>query len=103
MNLPSENLKKIADIVSKTPYTEEYVSLLVRRKKIPGKKIGKTWFVREDDVQKYIALQKTKLEQSEFIISARNPWACPWVSITGVKTPTFQGLQRKRPYKNEDA
>lgn len=44
-------VKELVRLLSLTPVT---VRSLLRQNKIAGKKIGKCWLVREEDLQKYL-------------------------------------------------
>ncbi|MBI4127652.1 MAG: hypothetical protein HY459_01130 [Parcubacteria group bacterium] len=50
-------LFKIADIYRQTPYGQEYLSLLVRRGKIEGEKIGGIWYIALDSLKQYLEEQ----------------------------------------------
>src|SRR3989338_7794768 len=54
------SLAKAAD---GTPYSQEYLSLLVRKGKIAAKKIGRNWYTTKKEVQKYAERQQGALIQ----------------------------------------
>lgn len=48
----------IAEAAKKTPYSQEYLSLLARRGVIDALKMGRNWVVKEDVVGRYVKSQK---------------------------------------------
>ena len=56
------DFQKISDIVSepKSPYGQEYVSLLARTGKIDAYKEGRNWFTTKEAIQDYILTRKRK-------------------------------------------
>src|SRR3989344_1920543 len=62
--MPEEQKAKyisLAQAAKNTPYSQEYLSLLARRGKIPSKKIGRNWYTTSEAVVEYIALQQQLL------------------------------------------
>ncbi|MBI3631023.1 MAG: hypothetical protein HY221_01685, partial [Candidatus Sungbacteria bacterium] len=47
----------LATAAKSTPYSQEYLSLLVRKKKVYAKKIGRNWYTTRFAVEKYLARQ----------------------------------------------
>ncbi|PIZ56465.1 MAG: hypothetical protein COY22_01135, partial [Candidatus Tagabacteria bacterium CG_4_10_14_0_2_um_filter_40_13] len=47
----------MADAAQFTPYSAEYLSLLARKRKLPAKKIGKTWFTTKIALDDYMRRQ----------------------------------------------
>ena len=47
------NLVLIAEAVEHSSYTTRHISLLLRHRHIKGKKVGGTWLVDLDDLQRY--------------------------------------------------
>ncbi|HAS80902.1 MAG: hypothetical protein UR25_C0001G0002 [Candidatus Nomurabacteria bacterium GW2011_GWE1_32_28] len=68
-----ENLKKIISLnqASKiTGYHSDYLSSLIRKKEIKGRKIGGNWFTTEEEINNYIFKQKirhNKLAVGDFL------------------------------------
>ncbi|MHA1383107.1 MAG: Fic family protein [Candidatus Helarchaeota archaeon] len=54
-NYPPPKYQTLSEIAKEVPYKSEYLNLLIRKGKIPGKKIGKIWYSTKEAVQKYIA------------------------------------------------
>jgi hypothetical protein len=58
-----ENLKKVISLsqASKiTGYHSDYLSALIRKGEMKGKKIGGSWFTTEDEIKNYIFKQKVR-------------------------------------------
>ena len=49
------NLVLIAEAAQESSYTPIHIALLLRKGKIKGKKVGGTWLVDLDDLQRYEA------------------------------------------------
>lgn len=60
-----QNLKfiSLANAAENTPYSQEYLSLLVRKGKLLGKKIGRNWYTTRDAVRRYTEKQLELREQ----------------------------------------
>ena len=56
-----QNLVTLAEAAKETPYSQEYLSLLARRGKIPAQKVGRNWCVTSLAVQEYIKKQEEVL------------------------------------------
>ncbi|MDP3764858.1 MAG: hypothetical protein Q8Q95_04595 [bacterium] len=54
----------ISEACADTPYSQEYLSLLVRREIIAGKKFGRNWYVKKSDIENYIALHGLKIKKT---------------------------------------
>lgn len=48
----------ISKIALKTPHSQEYLSLLVRRGKIHGRKMGKNWAISKNSLESYLTSRK---------------------------------------------
>ena len=60
----AENLSgyiSLSEAANGTPHSQDYLSLLVRKGKISGKKIGRNWFTTRATVQEYISRQQKAL------------------------------------------
>lgn len=60
----------LSDLAKDTPYSQEYLSLLARKNKIPAKKIGRSWCSTKQAVENYVQ------EQAQFYQSDQmySPW-----------------------------
>jgi hypothetical protein len=47
------NYVLIAEAASQSSYTTQHISLLLRQGRVKGKKVGGTWLVELDDLQRY--------------------------------------------------
>lgn len=45
----------ITQAIQEVPYTHEHVTLLLRKQKVKGQKVGGTWLVDLDDLKQYYA------------------------------------------------
>ncbi|MFH1769231.1 MAG: hypothetical protein ABH833_01015, partial [Parcubacteria group bacterium] len=67
-----DKLKKkfisLTEASERSPYSQEYLSLLARKGKLPAKKIGRNWFTTKDGLDWYLQKQGLKiiLPKSEF-------------------------------------
>jgi hypothetical protein len=61
MSEEASNYIPLAEAAKGTPYSQEYLSLLVRKGRIAGKKLGRNWFTTNADVGGYIAEQEQSL------------------------------------------
>jgi hypothetical protein len=50
----------LAEAAKGTPYTQEYLSLLVRKGKLPAIKFQRNWMTTHDAVRDYMALQRAR-------------------------------------------
>jgi hypothetical protein len=55
----------ISDITKRTPYSSEYLSLLVRKNRIKGKKFGRLWYISKTDLKRYMNDQKVEFLKSK--------------------------------------
>ncbi|PIR92833.1 hypothetical protein COT99_04040, partial [Candidatus Falkowbacteria bacterium CG10_big_fil_rev_8_21_14_0_10_43_10] len=55
----------LAEAAGYTRFSQDYISLLVRNRKITGQKFGRNWKVRMVDIEQYIARVETKKIQRE--------------------------------------
>jgi hypothetical protein len=53
------NLVLIAEAAENTAYTPQHISLLLRRKHVKGKKVGRIWLVDLDDLLRH----KTEMDE----------------------------------------
>ena len=57
MNVKNKNFKEkyvpLSTATNYVPYSQEYLSLLARKRKIPAKKINGKWHAKITDVEKY--------------------------------------------------
>jgi len=56
----AEPLVSIAEASRGTPFSQEYVSLLARTRRIPARKIGKNWMVTRSNVREYIEQRNSR-------------------------------------------
>ena len=58
--MPEEREKYITlmQAAQGTPYSQEYISLLVRKGKLRGKKFGRNWYTTKATVDEYVELQR---------------------------------------------
>ncbi|QQS23093.1 hypothetical protein IPM19_00800 [bacterium] len=61
--LASGKLVSISQVAEQTPYSAEYISLLVRKGKIPAIKITRDWLTTHQAVSLYVKKQKEKHKQ----------------------------------------
>lgn len=54
---PKTSLITLAQAAKQTPYSADYLNLLVRRGKLPAKKIGRNWYTSEAAVHWYLGRQ----------------------------------------------
>jgi hypothetical protein len=47
------NLVLIAEAAEQSSYTTQHISLLLRRKSVKGRKVGRIWLVDLDDLKRY--------------------------------------------------
>jgi len=59
--LTNNQFIKISEAAKGTPYSAEYLNLLIRKKKISGKKFGRNWYTTRADVAAYVARQQKAL------------------------------------------
>ncbi|MDP3772557.1 MAG: hypothetical protein Q8Q94_04285, partial [bacterium] len=57
----NEKYISLAEAAEGTPYSQEYLSLLVRKQKIPAKKMGRNWYTTRTAVTEYTFVQKENL------------------------------------------
>lgn len=50
-------LLTISEAANLTPYSAEYLSLLVRRGKLPAERVGRNWYITEDALRWYLRRQ----------------------------------------------
>src|SRR3989338_6351566 len=61
----------LSEASAQTPYSQEYISLLVRKGRLPGKKFGRNWHIKQADLDNYVAQQAQKAtEKAESLGSA---------------------------------
>ncbi len=58
--LSAKDLMSIADASTNTPYSQEYLSLLARKGRIPAIKIARDWLTTRSAVLSYVRKQKKK-------------------------------------------
>ncbi|MDP3800152.1 MAG: tail fiber domain-containing protein [bacterium] len=51
---PNKDFTLISRVANQTPYSQEYLSLLVRKNKIKGKKLNGIWHVSQTDLKRYL-------------------------------------------------
>ncbi|TSC74759.1 MAG: Uncharacterized protein G01um101433_994 [Parcubacteria group bacterium Gr01-1014_33] len=56
-----ENFITLAEAAKSTPYSQEYLSLLVRKGSVKGEKIGRNWYTTSEWVDAYIQRQQKTL------------------------------------------
>src|SRR3989338_4259589 len=62
-----KNFISLAKAAEGTPYSQEYLSLLVRKGKIDARKFGRNWFVTKTSVNEYLdRQQKVALKKIKF-------------------------------------
>lgn len=61
--LSSGKLVSISQVAERTPYSAEYISLLVRKGKIPAVKLTRDWLTTYQAVSLYVKKQKEKHKQ----------------------------------------
>lgn len=61
--LSSGKLVSISQVAERTPYSAEYISLLVRKGKIPAVKLTRDWLTTHQAVSLYVKKQKEKHKQ----------------------------------------
>jgi len=49
-----DRLLSLSEAAKMTPYTQEYLSLLARKRRIAAVKVGRTWMVTEREVHRYL-------------------------------------------------
>ena len=54
----------VSQAARETPYSGEYLSLLVRKGKIAGRKFGRNWYVAKKDLEKYLRERQVQQMQS---------------------------------------
>lgn len=59
----NNNFIKISEAAQGTPYSAEYLNLLIRKKKISAKKIGRNWYTTHSAVEAYVTSQQKALLQ----------------------------------------
>ncbi len=80
----------LADAAKNSPYSQEYLSLLARRKKLFSKKIGRNWFTTEEALQNYIQSQGVQV----IFPNKRKPVAIQQATaqLASYETPTPQHI-----------
>ena len=63
MDKPEKNYITLAEAAEGTPYSQEYLSLLARKGKLPAQKIGRNWYTTRKVVLDYIETQSQALRQ----------------------------------------
>lgn len=53
-----QNLMSLKEAEEYTPYSAEYLNLLVRKKKLKAIKIGRDWLVSKEDLFDYLRVQQ---------------------------------------------
>ena len=64
-----ENLKKVISLSQASKisgYHSDYLSALIRKNEIKGKKVGGSWFTTEDEIKNYIFKQKIRHQKPAF-------------------------------------
>jgi hypothetical protein len=61
------NLVLIAEAAEQTGYTPQHISLLLRRKQVQGRKVGRIWLVDLDDLMQH------KVEMDELGTKRHDP------------------------------
>lgn len=64
-----------------TPYSPEYLSLLVRKGKLPAQKVGRNWFTTHDDVQNYILRHRNPAQISLAEAAEGTPYSQEYLSL----------------------
>lgn len=57
----NEKFITLAQAAEGTPYSQEYLSLLARKGKLPSRKIGRNWYTTREAIAEYLAKQKVAL------------------------------------------
>ena len=60
-SLKKENYITLTEASKGTPYSQEYLSLLVRKGKLSGKKFGRNWYTTRAVVDRYVKTQHDAL------------------------------------------
>lgn len=60
----------LSDLAKGTPYSQEYLSLLARKNKIPAKKIGRSWCSTRQALENYVQEQALFYQSDQL----SNPW-----------------------------
>ncbi len=73
----------LAEAASLTPYSQEYLSLLARRKKFQARKLGRSWYVTRHALEQYLAKQ----------VRARVADASNYSSSFSVQNKLYRGVE----------
>ena len=49
-----DRLLSLREAAKMTPYTQEYLSLLARKRRIAAVKVGRTWMITETELHRYL-------------------------------------------------
>jgi excisionase family DNA binding protein len=49
-----DKLLSLSEAAKMTPYTQEYLSLLARKRRIASVKVGRTWMITERELRRYL-------------------------------------------------
>ena len=82
----------ISRISKETPYSAEYLSLLVRTKKISGRKVGRNWYISRKSLIKYLE-KRSNIPQVSLNLETSFPSGARVVlaqEITEPKGPTLK-------------
>ena len=94
----------ISRISKETPYSAEYLSLLVRTKKISGRKVGRNWYISRKSLIKYLE-KRSNIPQVSLNLETKFPSGARVVlaqEITEPKGPTLKTQEFTRSdLKNE--
>ena len=56
----------LSEVAKSTPYSQEYLSLLARRKKLRSRKIGRNWYTKQSWINEYVARQQSPWVGADF-------------------------------------
>ncbi len=56
-----EKYLSLQDAAKLTPYSQEYLSLLARKRRIAARKLGRNWYITREAIKKYLAQQAVPL------------------------------------------
>ncbi|MEK7209427.1 MAG: helix-turn-helix domain-containing protein, partial [Patescibacteria group bacterium] len=87
----------VSQAARETPYSGEYLSLLVRKGKIAGRKFGRNWYVAKKDLEKYLRERQVQQMQSyRPVVSLASipisPLSSPFIPLMGQTEKPKQDL-----------
>lgn len=99
MDIKSDNKKYISltEAAGGTPYSQEYLSLLARKGKLPSKKIGRNWYTTREDVREYVVQQQknllSEIEKKEAVVKIEAEPPLPRVVVAEVEPTQEQSAK----------